>query len=67
MPDLPRHESGVGLNHRSHGQDTIFRHDNNSVSNVVSGSIEVLDALFVDDSDVFADMCVLIDNRAPDD
>src|SRR5436190_6450477 len=52
---------------RAARHNTVLRHNHNTVSNVVSGSVEILNALFVEDPDVFSDVRVLIDNGFPDD
>src|SRR5215831_17334708 len=48
-------------------QYPILGHNHNSVTNVVTGPIEILVAFFVYNADVLTDVRVLVDDCVPDD
>src|SRR5207253_864876 len=49
------------------GDDAILRHDDNTVTDVIAGTIEVVDSFLVQYPHVFSDVRVLIDDGVADD
>src|SRR5262245_57157131 len=62
----PRLQGLPLLDHSAVGKHAVLRHDHDSVADVIARSIEMMDSLLVQDSNINSDVRVFVDDRIAD-